>query len=97
VFLGQFPGTTFTEERQKLAIGDRFMAFTDGIIEAADEQGRLYGRDRLRQFMAEHTDLLPEDFLAKLRGCLEDNFNNADYKDDMTAVFVQIEDPGDDR
>lgn len=94
VFLGQFPGVIFTEGRRKLAVGDRIMTFTDGIIEAADDQGRLYGRDRLKQFMVENADLPPEDFLEKLKLDLERNFNNADYLDDTTAVFVRVETPG---
>jgi len=94
VFLGQFPGATFVEARQEVAAGDRIITCTDGIIEAADGQGRLYGRDRLKRLMIDHTDLAPDAFLQKLKQNLEDDFNNADYKDDMTAVFVQIGTPG---
>lgn len=90
VFLGQFPGTKFTEGIRKLADGDRIMVFTDGVIEAADDRCRLYGRDRLKKFMTEHRQVTPERFLEKLARDLEDNFNNADYKDDTTVVFVEI-------
>jgi len=93
VFLGQFPGTTFVETRQKLVAGDRIMTFTDGIIEAADAQNRLYGRKRLKAFMLNNKDISPGEFLEKLKRDLEDNFNNADYKDDVTVVFVQIDAP----
>jgi serine phosphatase RsbU (regulator of sigma subunit) len=94
VFLGQFPGVCFTEGCRKLAAGDRLMTFTDGIIEAADDQGRLYGRERLKQFMIDNVALTPAEFLEKLRLNLERNFNNADYLDDTTAVFVQVDCPG---
>jgi serine phosphatase RsbU (regulator of sigma subunit) len=70
------------------------MTFTDGIIEAADDQGRLYGRERLKQFMIDNVALTPAEFLEKLRLNLERNFNNADYLDDTTAVFVQVDCPG---
>jgi serine phosphatase RsbU (regulator of sigma subunit) len=93
VFLGQFPGATFTEARQKLFAGDRILTFTDGIIEAADAGQRLYGGDRLKEFMVEHKAISPTGFLEKLNQDLEENFNNADYKDDVTAVFVQIDAP----
>jgi len=91
VFLGQFPGVMFTEGRCELAPGDRIMTFTDGIIEAADEHGQLYGRERLKQFMVDYADLSPADFLEKLQADLESNFHNADYIDDTTAVFVQVD------
>ena len=91
VFLGQFPDASYTEATQELRPGDRFMAYTDGISEAADAQGRLYGRERLATFMSRHHRLSPGEFLEKLRCELEDHFNNADYKDDVTVVLAQIE------
>ena len=94
VFLGQFPGTTFQEGRQPLGPGDRLLAYTDGIIEAADAAGRLFGRERLKTFMIRHADIRPEEFLERLKRELENNFANADYKDDMTVVFAQLEMPG---
>jgi serine phosphatase RsbU (regulator of sigma subunit) len=96
VFLGQFPGMAFAEGRRKLGVGDRIMTFTDGIIEAADDQGRLYGRDRLKRFMVENADMSPAGFLEKLKLDLERNFNNADYIDDTTVVFVRVDSLGGD-
>ena len=93
VVFGQFPGTTFAEGRRELVVGDRIMVYTDGVIEAADDECRLYGRDRLKKFMTDHHHVTPEGFLEKLAGDLEDNFNNADYRDDTTVVFVEIGGP----
>lgn len=90
VFLGQFPDFQYTESVAHFEPGDRLLAYTDGIVEAADPQGNLFGRERLEQFVRDHSALKPAAFLKKLRGDLEKDFSHADYIDDVTAVFVEF-------
>ncbi len=91
VFLGQFPGSEFAEGEVELALGDRFITCTDGVIEAADADCNLFGRERFRQTMEDGVSLEPEEFLENLRRDVEENFNNADFIDDMTVVFARID------
>jgi sigma-B regulation protein RsbU (phosphoserine phosphatase) len=90
VFLGQFADFEYTDHTAKFASGDRFLAFTDGIVEAADASGNLFGRERLEKFLRDHSDLPLPEFLKKLREDLERDFSHADYIDDVTAVFAEF-------
>lgn len=90
VFLGQFRDFDYIESAIDFAPGDHLLAFTDGIVEAADDQGNLFGRPRVQQFLQENAQLAPTEFLNKLRRTLEDNFGHADYIDDVTAVYVEL-------
>ncbi len=90
VFLGQFPDFKYGESTERFRPGDRLLAYTDGIIEAADASGKLYGRDRLREFLARQTGQESAVILESLRSELENGFQHADYIDDVTAVLVEF-------
>jgi serine phosphatase RsbU (regulator of sigma subunit) len=94
VFLGQFPEFEYTESAATFARGDRLLAYTDGIVEAADSDGKLYGRARLNDFLKVNAHLRPGAFLRKLREDLEKGYTHADYIDDVTAVFMEFNEAG---
>jgi serine phosphatase RsbU (regulator of sigma subunit) len=94
VFLGQFPDFRYTESSASFTRGDRLLAFTDGIVEAADSDSKLYGRARLSDFLKANARLRPDTFLRKLREDLENGYAHADYIDDVTAVFMEFNEAG---
>jgi serine phosphatase RsbU (regulator of sigma subunit) len=47
--LGIVPDIAYEQYAMKLALGQTFAMFTDGLTEAANENGELYGLERLRQ------------------------------------------------
>lgn len=49
--LGITEGATFSVMHFKLAEGDRLMLLSDGMVEATDENGHLFGFDRVHDLM----------------------------------------------
>ena len=49
--LGMVPGTVFSVMNFKLAEGDRLLLLSDGIAEARDADGRLFGFERVAQLL----------------------------------------------
>jgi len=73
----------------RFAKGDRLLLYTDGITEAANAQGQLYGGERLRSFLGscagDHIE-----FLDALFDELQ-NFGVCDpVEDDCTAIVVDF-------
>ncbi|UCD63441.1 MAG: SpoIIE family protein phosphatase [Candidatus Zixiibacteriota bacterium] len=89
--IGQFPGTTFKQGRRSFASGDRLLLLTDGLTEAADRDGQLFGRNRVREIFVQEIALSPKDFCLKIKervdrfteGCQEDTI------DDFTVLQVK--------
>lgn len=48
-----FPASQYREYRHKLDKGDRFLFYTDGLVEIRDRFGNEYGTDRLEEIMRE--------------------------------------------
>lgn len=87
--VGIFPEAEFPVAALRLRAGDLLLLFTDGVIEAADELGREYGRRRLervaRRRRRSPAAALLEAVLADVRafrGCDE-------FEDDLTLMAIK--------
>jgi sigma-B regulation protein RsbU (phosphoserine phosphatase) len=74
-----------------LAAGDLFVLYTDGVTEAANEAGDLFGERRLAALIEEH-GALPFDALRDRMLAEVDAFAGSQAQhDDMTWVLIRIE------
>jgi serine phosphatase RsbU (regulator of sigma subunit) len=56
--LGIMPGMSYEEGEVSLAEGDCVLFHSDGLVEAHDPQGEMFGFPRLRALVAEHGEEL---------------------------------------
>lgn len=89
IALAVMPDMPFAERRIALAPGDRVILFTDGVTEAFDANGAMYGDDRLAAAVGG-----PEDAPARasLDGLLADVARFADgapQSDDITVLVLR--------
>jgi serine phosphatase RsbU (regulator of sigma subunit) len=62
--LGLMPGMGYEEKEIILGAGDRVLFYSDGLVEAHDPEGDMFGFPRLRALVAEHAEGVPlVDFL----------------------------------
>jgi adenylate cyclase len=77
-------------ERVQLHSGDAICVFTDGIIEAMNEAGELYGRIRPIELLERKgKDLSASGLLALLRDDVRAFVGNAEQSDDLTLLVVR--------
>ncbi len=73
-----------------LAPGDRLVLFTDGVTEAANAAGEMFGEERLRDAVASSAHLgateLQDRLLAEVRAFCGDEFD-----DDATILVLGVE------
>jgi serine phosphatase RsbU (regulator of sigma subunit)/pSer/pThr/pTyr-binding forkhead associated (FHA) protein len=76
----EFPVANFS-----IAPGSIVCAFSDGIIEAMDEEGQTFGYKRLSSSMAE-ADGSPEEVVKNIQRAIREHAGNAAQSDDLTLV-----------
>ena len=69
-----------------LAPGDRLILYTDGVTEAQDTKGQLYGEDRFRQYAEGHKEEQQKQFIDGLLDELS-SFQK-DQFDDITVLLL---------
>lgn len=85
--LGVDPGRSFAADHDTLRPGDALLVYTDGITEAQDQRGALFGVHALQQLLAlDDADPLPRivDAVRRFEG-------GAAQADDLTAMWVRRE------
>jgi serine phosphatase RsbU (regulator of sigma subunit) len=86
-----FPEATYEALELPLEPGDRFVLYTDGILEAANQIQEQYGADRFMRFMESNTDLRAEQFAdAFLReiSCWSAESPEQGQQDDITLLVI---------
>lgn len=87
--IGPFLRENYHSEFTIMHRGDVMLLYTDGIVEAANEQGEMYGEARLVQMLKQHKKRTPRELCELI---LEDvqTFNKmAEYSDDKTLVAIR--------
>ena len=91
--VGQFPGASFKQSTLPIESGDKLFLFTDGLTEAMDADGNLFGRERAEQVFAAEIELSPHEFCLKVKEWV-DNFAvgaEEETHDDFTIVQIRVE------
>lgn len=78
------PDVTYPVHDLTLAPGDALLLYTDGVTEAQDRSGRLYGEARLLRTLSAADGWSVE----RIRGDLDDFRRKAEPTDDVTMVLV---------
>lgn len=90
VLLGRFANVHYVTTKTALAKGDRIVAYTDGIIEARNARGEMFGEERLQHLVRASTALdsvaLGDEIVSAVRRW---RVNDEDA-DDLTVVVVDV-------
>jgi phosphoserine phosphatase RsbU/P len=62
IILGQFEDAQYSSTELRLKSGDRFILYTDGIIEAANAAGDLFGWSHFKEYITSHGNLSTGNF-----------------------------------
>ena len=86
--LGLLPGLTYEEKEADIGPGDSVLLYSDGIIEAHDPAGQMYGFPRLKDDMA--SDLAGAELLDELLDRLHAFTGRGwEQEDDITMVALR--------
>jgi sigma-B regulation protein RsbU (phosphoserine phosphatase) len=87
ILLGFIEKSDYLQLEHPLDAGDRFLLYTDGLIEASDGGDDFFGLDRLKSAFAEATAVQP-DHAADLLLTTVDRWSGRPPDDDLTVVLV---------
>ncbi len=66
--------------------GDRIFLYTDGVTEATNIENKLYGEDRLQEFLNRSLDLSVEETIKEVKRDIDSFVGNAEQFDDITML-----------
>jgi phosphoserine phosphatase RsbU/P len=81
----------FGERDVTLEPGDRLVLYSDGLIEAVDDDGEPFGFERFESVLVEHGEKSAHEIKAALLGTLRRFTRNRPPEDDQTLVVLSYE------
>jgi len=88
--LGILDDAQYEETRFQLQPGDKIVFYTDGIVEAMNEQKEMFGFDRLLNVIRSSGTKTAESLLQEINDRVKEFSGNADQHDDLTVLVINV-------
>lgn len=88
--LGLFEGLPYQAYSVDCKIGDQFLIYTDGVTEAMDVDGALYGEEQLIKLAKAHYPLHPRELIECVRRDVARHSVDAIQSDDITILALEV-------
>jgi phosphoserine phosphatase RsbU/P len=90
--LGLFDDADYDEFRFKMKPGDMFVFFSDGILDARNRKGELFGRGRVEKIIAECAGRSADCVVDLLFNAAAEHSAGVETFDDQTVVAIKVKD-----
>ncbi len=87
--IGGMSGVRYRDYELELEPGDAVFLYTDGIAEAQNAHGELFGTDRMIDALNRQSDADPKEILTHMRDAVDTFVGQAPQFDDMTALCLR--------
>ncbi|MCX6128021.1 MAG: SpoIIE family protein phosphatase [Proteobacteria bacterium] len=88
--IGFDPGSVYQEKETSIEDSDRYVIYTDGLIECKNEQGTMYGTMNFRKSIAKCVDTNCVDFRDKIVQSALSHYGNEALADDLTIAVIDV-------
>ena len=89
--IGMFVDTQFAATKFQLAKDDILVAYTDGITEAANASGELWGLERLERLLRSCNRMAPNEIVERILAEVSEFANGEPQHDDVTLVVMKVQ------
>jgi serine phosphatase RsbU (regulator of sigma subunit) len=86
-----YAGQGYQEAVVEISAGDLLFFYTDGLVETEDEQGEMYGADRLQALLAAEQTQPIEKLLERVDASVRTFRGKAEPLDDATTMALRID------
>ncbi len=91
--LGLFPSAEYDEFTFRAVPGDAFVFFSDGILDARNQFGNTFGRDRAEQIVARNCSKSADEIVSIIFDAVNDFVGDTEQFDDQSVVAIKVKVP----
>ncbi len=87
--LGLFDGIPYEPFERQLSAEDMLYLYTDGVTEAMNERGALFGEERLEKTLYQYAEFNPRSVCVGVRRAITDFTKDCEQSDDITMLGLK--------
>ena len=88
--IGIFDDATYEEWSVKLSAGDILVFYSDGLTEASNREGKLYGGGRLKAILEQNTHVSSAELADRMLESVKEFTEGGAITDDRTLVVMKV-------
>ena len=88
--VGALPQWDYEGQETTLQSGDTLFLFTDGLCEAQNTDGKLFGRQRVRELAGSHSDCSPREVAELVENEVRLFVGDTEQSDDITLLIIKL-------
>ena len=89
LIVGVHAGAVYTEKTVELNPGDNMVIYTDGVTDARDGKGEMFGEERLKEILVRHRQYDSKTLSDKVLAAIHDFTGGTPQFDDITMMIVK--------
>ncbi len=89
IVLGAMEGSRYKQYEIRMTPGAKLFIYTDGVPEATNAEGELFGTDRMIKALCEAEGEAPHDIVDHVDGAIKAFVKNAPQFDDVTMLCIE--------
>ena len=86
--VGGMEGIKYREKSMQMEPGTTLFLYTDGVPEATNSEGEMFGTDRMVEALNRNPEGGPEEILAEVREAVDEFVKDAEQFDDLTMLCL---------
>ena len=90
--LGLFPSAEYDEFTFRAVPGDAFVFFSDGILDARNQHGNTFGRERAEQIVTRNCHKSADEIVTLIFQSVNDFVGDTEQFDDQSVVAIKVRD-----
>ena len=87
--VGGMEGVRYKEYEFRMRPGDKLFVYTDGLAEATDRNGKMFGTERMIEALNAKPDATPKEVLTAVREAVDGFVGDAEQFDDLTMLCLE--------
>lgn len=87
--IGGDPDSEYKEYEIQMHAGDKLFVYTDGVTEAIDAEGEMFGTERLLDALNQKGEESPKDIINQVRSSVKGFVKDAEQFDDLTMLCIE--------
>jgi sigma-B regulation protein RsbU (phosphoserine phosphatase) len=91
--LGLFPSAEYDEFTFRAVPGDAFVFFSDGILDARNQHGNTFGRERAEQIVTRNCHKSADEIVNLIFENVNDFVGDTEQFDDQSVVAIKVKNP----
>ena len=80
----------YEEFQRSLGLNQIILIGTDGIWEMRNEQGEMFGKERLKAIIRDKSSVTAKEILARIDNTLREFRGSTHLEDDVTMVVIKV-------